>query len=69
MKFDVYGRFLIDVSREKDGWIVRRIDQGKRMALPDLAIPSDVPADQVPRWLEDLLHESASPGRTIRRIE
>jgi hypothetical protein len=69
MKFDVYGRFLIDVNRENDGWTVRLIDQGRRLVLHDLAIPSEVPADQVPRWLEDLLHESALPGRTIRRLE
>jgi hypothetical protein len=69
MKFDVYGRFQIEVLRENAAWVVRRIEPGKRLILPDVAIPADVPADRIARWLEDLLHELASPDRVIRRLD
>ena len=69
MKFDVYGRFFVEVVRESDAWVVYRIDPGRRMRLQDLVLPADAPAESVPRWLEDLLHEYALPDRTIRPIE
>jgi hypothetical protein len=69
MKFDVYGRFQIEVLRENAEWVVRRIEPGKRLILHDVAIPADVPTDRIARWLEDLLHELASSDRVIRRLE
>jgi hypothetical protein len=69
MKFDVYGRFQVEVLRENDGWVLRRVEQGRRLVLEDWIIPPDVPADQISRWLEDLLHEFASPDRMIRRLD
>jgi hypothetical protein len=67
MVFDVYGRFLIEVLRENDGWVLRRLEPGKRMILHDVAIPSDVPEDLIPRVLEDVLHEFAVPDRRINK--
>ena len=69
MRFDIYGRFLIEVLREDERWVVYRIDQGRRLALHDLMVPPDIPPAEIPRWLDDLLHESAVTGKTIRLLE
>ncbi len=69
MKFDIYGRFFVDVTRESDGWTVYRIDQGRRLRMEDLVLPAEVRAEDIPRWLEDLLHEYAAPDRKIKMIE
>jgi hypothetical protein len=67
--FDVYGRFRIEVLREDGRWVLRRLEPGRRMILRDLVIPDDTPAEQIPRVLEDLLHEFAAPDRRIRPLE
>jgi hypothetical protein len=69
MKYDIYGRFFVEVTRESDRWVVYRIDQGRRLRKNDLVIPAEAEVDDLPRWLEDLLHEYALPDRTIKKIE
>jgi hypothetical protein len=69
MKFDVYGRFIVDVIRGGGGWEAYRVEQGKRIRLRDIVIPAEMSIDQIPCFLEDLWHESASPGKTIRSLE
>ncbi len=69
MKYDVYGRFFIDVTRESESWVVYRVDQGRRQRMEDLIIPAEARAEDIPRWLEDLLHEYAVPNRKIKMIE
>jgi hypothetical protein len=69
MKFDVYGRFFIDVTRESGGWVVYRIDQGRRQRMENLVLADDVRPEDIPLALEDLLHEYAAPDRMIKRIE
>jgi hypothetical protein len=50
-------------------WIVYPIDQGRRLREDDLVIPEDARADDIPRALEDLLHEYAAPDRKIMLTE
>jgi hypothetical protein len=69
MKFDVYGRFFVEVIRDSGRWIVYRIDRGRRLREDDLVIPGDTRADDIPSALEDLLHENAAPDRKIKLIE
>jgi hypothetical protein len=69
MKFDVYGRFVVEVIRRGEDWEVYRIEQGKRVRMREAAIPSEMSADQIPYFLDDLWHESASPGKTIRGLD
>jgi len=69
MKFDVYGRFFVEVTRDSGRWIVYRIDRGRRLREDDLVIPGDTQADDIPSALEDLLHEYAAPDRKIKLIE
>jgi hypothetical protein len=69
VKFDVYGRFVIEVIRQDGDWMVYRVEPGRRLRMQEIIIPADVPSDQVLRYLDDLWHESADSGKTIRRLE
>jgi hypothetical protein len=68
MRFDVFGKFQIELARRDGKWIVSRFGQGMGSPL-DLAIPPEYDMARALRFLEDLWHESAGPGREIRRIE
>lgn len=68
MRYDVYGRFRIEVRREDDRWVAYRLGEGVRRLDPDVQLPSEISAEQVARALEDVFHEFAAPGRTIERI-
>jgi hypothetical protein len=67
MRFDVYGRFQLEVVRERGQWVVYRLGDGKR-APAELAIPSWVAQNELATYLDDLLHELAGPGQSIRRL-
>ena len=41
MKFDIYGRFQLEVLRDEDHWSVYRLASGKRMPVHDFVIPPD----------------------------
>jgi len=42
MKFNIYGRFQVDVRRENEFWVVYRSELGKRARLNDVVIPSNL---------------------------
>ncbi|HEX9790034.1 MAG TPA: hypothetical protein VGA60_05185 [Kiloniellales bacterium] len=69
MRFNIYGRYQLEVVRQDNAWIVYRTGDGKRRREMGLVIPSSVMAADVPMYLDDLLHELASPGATIRRLD
>lgn len=54
MRFDVYGRFQIEVRRETDQWVAYRIDLGKRTRL-NLAIPEELQTSAELSSLSDLI--------------
>lgn len=68
MRYDVYGRFRIEVRREGDRWVAYRLGEGVRRLDPDVQLPPETSAEEVRRALEDVFHEFASPGRTIEEI-
>ncbi len=68
MRFDIYGQQQLDVVRDSDGWKVYGVGDGKRVLLNDVVIPSEVEENDIPTFLDDLFHELARPGKTIRRI-
>lgn len=68
MKFDVYGRYQLEVTREQDSWVVYRIGLGKRVLMNDLIIPSSVAPNEVASYLDDLLHEGSGPGQSVRPL-
>ena len=66
MKFDVYGRFQVEVLREAGRWVAYRIDLGKRARIHNLAIPEELQTPgEIGRYLDDLYHEVARPGETV----
>jgi hypothetical protein len=69
MKFDIYGRFQLEVVREGDHWQVYRLAPGKRVRASDLMIPSDLQASELATYLDDLFHESALPGKNVQLLE
>lgn len=67
LRFSIYGRYELEVGRDNDAWVVHRVEGGKRRRA-DLVLPPDLPADQIARHLDDLLHELAGPGDEIRPL-
>lgn len=68
MRFDVYGRYQLDVVREGERWVVYRVGAGTRAPADDLLVPPDVAPEELVTYLRDLLHELAEPGRSIQRV-
>ena len=68
MKFDVYGRFQLEVAREGDTWVVYRVVPGKRIRAEDLTIPSEIQPSEIATYLDDLFHEGAAPGTSVRLL-
>jgi hypothetical protein len=62
MKFNIYGRFQVDVRRENDSWVVYRSEQGKRTLLNDVVIPPNLVAHDLATNLDDIFHEFAKLG-------
>ncbi len=69
MRFDFYGRFALHVERQDNSWAVFRVINRRRQAVRDLIIPSTIREDEIERYLDDLLHEHATPGSRIRRLD
>ena len=67
MKFDVYGRFQVEVLREKGRWVVYRLGSGRRTRF-DVMIPASVAASEVGTYLDDLLHELSGPNQRVRQL-
>ena len=68
MKFDVYGRFRIEVVREGDAWKAYLLELGKRSRMNELIIPSSLQASELAVYLDDLYHEKAGPGQSVREV-
>lgn len=69
MRFNVYGRFQVDVQRQGEAWLLYRSESGKRVKLSDVPIPNDVAEHEVATYLDDIFHEFAEPGRSVVLIE
>lgn len=65
MKFNIYGRFHIEIRQENGGWIAYHAESGKRRRLDGLVIPADLTAEEIATYLDDFYHELARPGRRI----
>jgi hypothetical protein len=68
LRFNIYGRFQLEVRRENDTWIAYRADFGKRFRLEDLAIPSDLQAEEFVSYLDAFYHEYAEPGQHVELL-
>jgi hypothetical protein len=65
MKFNIYGRFQVDVRRENDSWAVYRSELGKRTLLNDVVIPRSLAAVDLATYLDDIFHEFARLGENV----
>jgi hypothetical protein len=68
VRFDIYGRYQLEIIREDDSWKIYSLGVGTRAPVESLIIPPDTQPHELEIWLDDLLHELAEPGRTIRRV-
>jgi hypothetical protein len=67
-RFSIYGRFQVEIAREKDAWVFYRLDLGKRLRMDEIAIPSDLGEDDLATYLDDLYHELAQPGQRVEPL-
>ncbi|WP_434643968.1 hypothetical protein ACMYSK_07405 [Klebsiella sp. I138] len=68
--YDVFGRH-IGVQRERDRWLVFRVDmtEQKYSRLYDVMIPDEFTEAEIPGWLDDIFHEAATASHPeVRRI-
>jgi hypothetical protein len=68
MRFDVYGRFRLEVQRENDSWVVYRLSLGRRVKLNDLIVPNVLEAEEIATFLDDIFHELSGPGQTVKLL-
>lgn len=68
MRFSIYGRYELDVERRDGQWVVYRRGLGTRREDHGIFVPADLHEGELVKHLDDLLHEEAIPGRSIRRI-
>jgi hypothetical protein len=68
LRFNIYGRFKLDVRRENDTWVAYRADLGKRSKIDDLVIPGSLSAEELVSYLDAFYHEYAEPGQHVERL-
>ena len=68
MKFDIYGKFQVDVLREADTWVAYRLEPGKRIMLRDFSIPDFLDEGELATYLDDIYHEMGEPGERVTRV-
>ena len=68
LRFDVYGRFVLQVERRQGQWIVHRAGNGLRRRERDLIIPAELDAADIASFLDDVYHELAGPGDRVVRL-
>ena len=60
MKLNAYGK-LLEITRENEMWVIYELGEGKKSRSNDVFIPSEYNEAEVVRFLEDILHERATP--------
>jgi hypothetical protein len=68
MKFDVYGRFRLEVERENNSWGVYRRELGKRVKVTDVIIPHNLQEQEIATFLDDVFHELSGPGQSVKPL-
>jgi hypothetical protein len=68
MKFNIYGRFQVEVRREGDAWAVYRAEAGKRAPMHDVIMPADLQANEIATYLDDVFHEFAGIGQRVEAL-
>ena len=68
MKYNVYGKFKVEVVRQRDVWQVFRIGQGVKRPEPDVHINPDASESEILVALDDAFHEWSVPDTSIEEI-
>ncbi len=62
MRFNIYGRFHLEVRREQGRWMAYRLTSGTRVPEEELVIPAELGEHELAVYLDDIFHELAGPG-------
>jgi hypothetical protein len=68
MRFNIYGRFQVEVRREDGAWVAYRAESGKRTRLNDVIVPADLEAHEIATYLDDVFHEFAGIGQMVEAL-
>lgn len=68
LRFDVYGRFHLEVYRIEGAWQVYRLGAGRKRLDGSVMLPRELTPSEIGKYLEDILHEYAVPGAEIRLL-
>jgi hypothetical protein len=68
VKLDVYGRFQLEVQRENAQGAVPQIIDGMHLEVADAIIPAHFGETEINSYIDDLYHETARPGQSVRRV-
>jgi len=68
MRFNIYGRFRLEVRREQGRWMAYRLTSGTRVPDDELVIPAELAEDELAIYLDDIFHELAGPGQSIEVV-
>ena len=68
MRFDIYRQFQVEVVRESSRWKIYKLGLGIRIALNGIVLPDALREDEIAIFLDDMFHEMARPGDSVRRI-
>ena len=68
MKFDVYGRFRLEVQRENDSWVLHRLPIGKRVRATDFIVPVMLKANEIATFLDDIFHQLSGLGQSVKLL-
>ena len=69
MKFNIYGRFQVEVRREGERCEAYRLEHGKRAKLHDVVVPSELEAEELATYLDDIFHEYAGIGQRVEVLD
>ncbi|NQD38247.1 hypothetical protein HPT27_14560 [Permianibacter sp. IMCC34836] len=69
MRFDIYGRFELDVRWEHGQWVAYRSAMGLRRKETAVNFPAGIEESELACFLDDVFHELAGPGQTIRMLK
>jgi hypothetical protein len=68
VRFDIYRQFQVEVVRESSRWKIYKLGLGIRCELNGIVLPDELREDEIATFLDDMFHEMARPGDSVRRI-
>ncbi len=70
MKFDIFGKKVLEVIRSKNEWLVFYCgNSGVKRKADDIRIPSSVEESQLDEYIADIFHEWATEDKNeIKRL-